>query len=238
MNKTAREIKEKKYERTLRVLRLELDIANPEKPLIERLKDALCMLDERYSYAHHGKWRAIVEIVCDKRLVFYSDIQSVNGGGSWAQAKHKALRKADYTRDMDICEIKELISNGPLANTEMAKSIYEVEHFGLLTKKQLAWIVDVDNGPGLAPGYGGIKIPVKILYRDDEGTQLFRQNAWIKVSFSGATQYQDLYFAFGIFDLVIDTIKGFDKSIRLSYDLEGLLVDAQIAFLADTLKIG
>ncbi len=244
MNKTAREIKEKEYERTLRVLKYKTDVFNPENPLIEKLKELLYYFGEHYRYVHNCKWRAIVEIVLEDgkegKVVFHGDIQSANGGGSWALAKHKALEYLDYTAPMNIDEIKSIIEYSTVGKTEMAKSIMGVESSNQLTEVQRAWIVDVDNGPGLAPGYGGIKIPVKILYRGerpDNAGVLLKQYAWIKASFSGAKDWQDLCFAFQMISCAINAIKDYDESIRVSYDLETLLEDSSVAFWADHVRL-
>lgn len=236
----------KEYDGTMKVLDSYSIAANEENPLVERLQNALYFYGTRYSYTHSRRWRAITQISLAPNTkggkvetAFYADIQSINGGGSWAQAKHKALYSgADFTRQMTVKEIKQIIANDPeFADTEMANSIYDVMSFDQLTEEQLHWLVDVERGPGIAPGYGGIKIPIKIQYRD-ETSKLCKRRGWIMCSFSGAKQWQDLYFALCLFNMIFDAIERYDNSIRVSFEIAGLTRDPEIALWTDLMKLG
>lgn len=148
----------------------------------------------------------------------YLDVQADEGGGSWAQAKIQTLEKcpgwvATHPMEIDeLCSTLEFLGFGEIAEAEI---ISEADIYTDLTPEDIKWLVDVDDGPGLAPGFGGIRIPYRcnfvkeglkkvadgsseILVEDKSQREMIEEAGEVLIAFSGAAQWQDLQFAMRI----------------------------------------
>lgn len=126
----------------------------------------------------------------------YLDVQADEGGGSWAEAKIQTLEKCPgwvATHPMEIDEICSTLSYLGLDDEVISGANYYAE----LTPENIKWLVDVENGPGLAPGFGGIKIPYRcnFIETDEDQRKLVDESGEILIAFSGAAAWQDLQFA-------------------------------------------
>lgn len=129
----------------------------------------------------------------------YLDVQADEGGGSWAQAKIQTLEKCPgwvATHPMEIDEIRSTLDFLGLDD----EVIGEADCYAELTPEDIKWLVDVENGPGLAPGFGGIKIPYRCNFVEvnDDQRELIDESGEVLIAFSGAAAWQDLQFALAV----------------------------------------
>lgn len=146
-------------------------------------------------------WRLIVKVACESgkeappHELMYLDVQADEGGGSWAEAKIQTLEKCPgwvATHPMEIEELTKTLGFLGFDNEAISGAKYYVE----LTPEDIKWLVDVENGPGLAPGFGGIKIPYQCNFvQTDSNGGLVAESGEILIAFSGAAAWQDLQFA-------------------------------------------
>lgn len=164
----------------------------------------------------HG-WRFIAKIVTNTdngtppQQLFYLDLQADEGGGSWAEAKIQTMEQMNLaaTRPLEMQKVMNWIYDARLQNTEHGKEICEdIVEGGILSADQLSaeaihWLVDVKNGPGVAPNFGGLSLSTKChFFKDDDSAKLgikspqpVTETDTIYVAFSGAKAWQDLQFA-------------------------------------------
>jgi len=143
--------------------------------------------------------------------LFYLDIQADEGGGSWAEAKIQTLGKMGLaaTQPLEAQQILNWIYDAGMQETKHGKEICEdVIDGGILASDQLSkeaveWLVDVKNGPGIAPNFGGLKLSAECRFFEENHEASLNSSKWkavtetdtIYVAFSGAKAWQDLQFA-------------------------------------------
>lgn len=149
--------------------------------------------------------------------LLYLDVQADEGGGSWARAKIQTLEKCPgwvATHPMEVDEICDTLKHLGFDNSAEATEISEANLYAELTPEDIKWLVDVEDGPGLAPGFGGIRIPYRcnfvgegtglgkmvagsseVLIECEGQRKLVDEAGEVLIAFSGATQWQDLQFA-------------------------------------------
>lgn len=175
--------------------------------LAATIKRCVGAITKEYDFALPRGWRCIVEMETlpeqksgEPSSLFHLDIQADKGGGSWAEAKIQTLKTRGYvvTRPMDGNELLNAIYDSGLQKTEMGQEICgDITDGGKtssdqLTEAQLKWLVDIENGPGIAPDFGGIQIRSRCHFFED-GKALAETDV-IRVAFSGAKAWQDLMF--------------------------------------------
>lgn len=144
----------------------------------------------------------------------YLDVQADEGGGSWAQAKIQTLEKCPgwvATHPMEIDELCDTLSFLGFDDEAIGGADYYAE----LTPEDIKWLVDVENGPGLAPGFGGIRIPYRCNFvkkntglarmvevglgeNCEEQRGMVDESGEVLIAFSGAAAWQDLQFALAV----------------------------------------
>lgn len=115
--------------------------------------------------------------------LMYLDVQADEGGGSWAEAKIQTLEKCPgwtATHPMEIEEIRNTLDFLGFDD----EVISEADCYTDLTPEDIKWLVDVENGPGLAPGFGGIKIPYQCNFvQTDSNRGLVAESGEILIAF-------------------------------------------------------
>jgi len=183
-----------------------------------KVRDARCKLDsyevvfaiqktteamtQKLKMALPRGWRLIVEVACGgveeipRKELLYLDVQADEGGGSWAEAKIKTLKDHpgwSATHPMEIEELRSAFSHLGFHNRDEAVKINKAKHYTELTPEDIRWLVDVKNGPGIAPGFGGIRIPYRCNFV--KHSKMLAESGEVLIGFSGAAPCQDLQFA-------------------------------------------
>lgn len=98
---------------------------------------------------------------------------------------------------MEIEEIIKTLEYLEFDGHNVAVAIGEANLYAELAPEDIKWLVDVENGPGLAPGFGGIKIPYRCHYME-AGAGMADETGTVLIGFSGGAQWQDLQFALAV----------------------------------------
>lgn len=176
------------------------------------IQKAIGSATRRLKMALPRGWRLIVAVGCKSiegtppHELMYLDVQADEGGGSWAKAKIQTLQKCPgwvATHPMEMGEINEMLKYLGFSDCEEAELVNEAFLYADLTQENIAWLVNTENGPGLAPNFGGIRIPYScnfIAMHDDPETggdkaKMEAEDGEVLIAFSGAAAWQDLQFA-------------------------------------------
>jgi len=129
----------------------------------------------------------------------YLNVQADEGGGSWAEAKIQTLERFPgwaATHPMEIDELYNTLRFLGFDEYTEAETICGANLYAELTPEDIKWLVDVENGPGLAPGFGGIKIPYRCNFvQMNARKEMVAESGEVLIAFSGAAAWQDLQFA-------------------------------------------
>lgn len=160
-------------------------------------------LVRKYSYLVPNGWRLILKMQAtgDAKPYYHIDVQSDNGGGSYAEAKMSTLERFPERAATGGDSLRELLEAlEDWSHTVRYKKISALESIDLLTEDMWLWLRDK---VGFAPCYGGIRIP----YEDKivEGNEISDESGEIRIAFSGASAEQDLFFALMIFRALNDS---------------------------------
>lgn len=181
-------------------------------------------------------WRAIIEMQCDgdDHPYFQLDIQGNKGGGNYAEAKMAMLKRfpelaatgletpsAFAERLRPIFENRSEGQEVPFADVAINK-ISALEYIEQMPKSTAEFLRE----HGLTSYKGAIRVPYDILVTTDHGS-IERTTGEIRISFSGAEEWQDLFFAT---DILADLRQSLDE--LWNYDqiwlnLRGLKADPQ-----------
>ncbi len=154
-----------------------------------QVEDSVC----RYRYLLPRGWRCIIKIKGADRTVAHLDLQSNQGGGSFAEVKMKTLEdwQIAATGCHNLGFIRELINRSPHREAERAQEILKVFSLEELRKIHHEWLRDNFEYTNY---YGGINV-----YYDELSAKLSSadqpERGLIQIAFSGASQEQDTMFA-------------------------------------------
>lgn len=173
--------------------------------LVFAIQKTINAMTERLKVALPRGWRLIVKVACENgkeappHELMYLDVQADEGGGSWAAAKIQTLEKCPgwvATHPMEIEELCDTLKFLGFSDCDEAVDLCEANLYAELTPEDIKWLVDVENGPGLAPGFGGIRIPYRCNFMQTEASnKLVDESGEVLIAFSGAAAWQDLQFA-------------------------------------------
>ena len=199
--------------------------------ILGKLERLVC----EHKYLVPNGWRCIVRMQRYEGLhpyYYHLDVQSDRGGGSWAEAKMhtvETLEGCGATFPMSIKELCDVLED--CYESDFADEFSKCENVASLSKEQMARLVDCENGPGIAPGYGGIAVPYdRLIVKEDRAMS---EKGEIRVAFSGASQEQDLFFAL----IVFRTLRGLFMGEHCWIDLGELEKIPPIKFWLDLLQI-
>ncbi len=186
--------------------------------LLTTIQRAAKAATSEYDFLVPRGWQLIVKMKSDEETYFHLHLQE-GAGGSYAAAKMSTLEKfpeqaytgADATKDI-LYMLEQLEKD----DHDIVDEIVKAESPAHLTKIQREWLRDTC---GIASMYGGIRIPYEFLINADEP-----QNAEgeILITFSGASQEQDVFFATWLLGAIQETLTRTQENIQHDYDLTEL----------------
>ena len=200
---------------------------------LRRLERLVC----NFAYLVPNGWRCIAKMQAEgDETPFWSiDVQGNRGGGDYAEAKMNTLElfpDRAATGGESVSDLMQMLEKLDQNTTGIAKLIKGLGDLGQMTKEMYEWVRD---GAGIAPYYGGIRIPYEDLIVD--GDEIKNESGEIRISFSGASEEQDLFFALSVFKAMNDSfvelypntqgwlnLRGLEKipAIKLWIDLLGV----------------
>lgn len=197
-------------------------------------------------------WRCCVEFQRDEEYnpYYQLDIESNKGGGSFAPVKMRMLHlcpeinaTGDTSLALLISTLREM-QHGvdenaiePLINHLSSLHSAEDINFGVWTELKTF---------GLTHWYGGIRVPYDVLVTEhtdgpcasDEGGQDVRQTEGeIRITFSGAKEWQDTFFCFQIFRRIQTVLNNLWTKDQIWYNLRGFSDDPALSFWVKALEI-
>jgi hypothetical protein len=167
--------------------------------ILRTLERLIC----EYKYVVPNGWRFIMKMrTTDSTEPYYHlDVQSNRGGGSFAEVKMVTLESHDIasTGSIDLLRLVEIIEEGYSSDScdvcqEILGEVRKLENASQMSKQLAEKIRDTCN---VTPFHGGIRIPYEDLIIN--GNETSKETGEILLSFSGASQEQDIFFALSVF---------------------------------------
>lgn len=206
-------------------------------------------------------WRCIIEFQRyndnDTEPYYILDIQSNQGGGDYAAAKMEMLKhfpdRAATGGDTpdDFCKILEDFKSthrppGQRIPSDLADPILnKLIHLNRLSELDSDYW-DILKRYGLTHWYGGIRIPYDILVTEhgeaflagEKGKQHVNETTGeIRIAFSGAKEWEDVFIAFCIFGNLQNTLNELWDRDQIWFNLRGIENDPHLAVWLDLLDI-
>ena len=203
-------------------------------------------LTEDHAYALSDGWRAIIKIqeADAAEPYFLIDAQSELGGGDFAETKMRMLElyPGMVASGLDVPEefVKRLETSLDLfteeqreAFTALADNIAAVsrnEHlFGPLNET-------LRERLGVTTYRGAIRVPYELICGDENGV-LGKHYGEIRIAFSGAKEWQDMFFVCQLLDAFQHYARSAWRADQLQLRLGALRQDSQYAMWLNLLKI-
>ncbi|MCL2002019.1 hypothetical protein FWG76_01280 [Candidatus Saccharibacteria bacterium] len=167
---------------------------------LRRLERLVC----NFAYLVPNGWRCIAKMQAtgDESPFWHIDVQGNKGGGSFAEAKMQTLEffpKKAATGEKDILELIRMCESRG-ANDSFLSLIKNLASPDNITREKHEFIRD---NFGITSFYGGVRIPYEDLIV--EGDKINSETGEIRISFSGASAEQDLFFALSAFKAINDS---------------------------------
>lgn len=192
-------------------------------------------------------WRCAIEFqrTEDSTPYYMLDIQSNQGGGEYAPIKMTMLKQFPdraATGGDTPATFSQLI-DGHVPLDVATPIIDKLAHMKRLTELDDEYW-EILSHYGLTHWYGGIRIPYDILVTESDDT-LFasskqtvnRTKGEIRIAFSGAKEWEDVFFAFCIFMDLQNTLDQLWDQDQIWYNLRGLKADPHLEVWLDLLGI-
>lgn len=186
--------------------------------LVTAIQRAIIRATSEYGFTVPRGWQLIVKMKSGESTFFHLHLQE-GAGGSYAIAKMATLEnfpEQPYTGADGRNDLLYMLERLGKKDTGIVNEISSVESPDQLSKVQKEWLRDTCK---IASMYGGIRIPYEFLANADEP---HTNTGEILISFSGASQEQDLFFAIWILDSIQHTLAQTQENIQHSYELEDL----------------
>ncbi len=198
-------------------------------------------------------WRCCIEFQRDEehKPYYQLDIESNKGGGSFAPVKMQMLKicpSINATGTASIDDIRDALQNiNPKGvDNEITKSLLEELDEMECLPDFLDVIWEKLKDCGITHWYGGIRIPYDILLTDytddscngDKSKQDVRQTTGeIRITFSGAREWQDTFFCFCLFGHIQHTLNTLWEKDQIWYSLGELECYPDLRFWIFTLGV-
>lgn len=213
--------------------------------VLRELKRAVAEFD----YLVRGGWRMMMSDTVWganrglREIGLALDMQSDCGTGSFAEAKMQTLQNFQdmaLTRPMEKRELIYTVERILLARTDLSSDadkaalemLRECEDVSVIPEEGWKWMRDRLR---LAPCYGGIRVPYEQIVLD--GKKPRTVGGELKVVFSGASEEQDLMFAFRVLRAVQRACEWNLPARQISYDFGRLRADPVARMWMDLLRI-
>jgi hypothetical protein len=155
----------------------------------------------RYEGVLPNGWRFIIkmQIDGDTEPYYHLDVQSNKGGGNFAEVKMATLEAEGVAASgaVDLARLVEIVESAEGDTPDkrrVLKALSELEDVGQASKELWRTIRDSYN---VTAYHGAVRIPYEDLIA--EGGAVTEEHGEIRISFSGASQEQDLFFALSVF---------------------------------------
>lgn len=187
-------------------------------PLVTAIQRSAKRATSEYGFIVPRGWQLVVKMKSGEDTFFHLHLQE-GEGGSYAVAKMATLEnfpEQPYTGADGRGDLLYMLEQLGKKDAEIINEISDIESPDQLSKIQKEWLRDTCK---IASMYGGIRIPYEFLVNADEP---LTNEGEILISFSGASQEQDLFFAIWILDSIQHTLAQTQENIQHSYNLEDL----------------
>lgn len=197
-------------------------------------------------------WRCCIEFQRenDAEPYYLLDLQSNGGGGDFAPMKMQTLRafpRLCGTGTLTMADIHRLIQDGKLVTTEAFRAhLLSTKDIGRLASDDWAMLEKAK----ITHWYGGIRIPYDILVTEysrgdcwrsdgsDEPEQTVNETKGeIRITFSGAKEWQDTFFCFCIFERIQSILNSLWDKDQIWYNLRGFKDVPNLQFWVEALNI-
>lgn len=238
-----------------------LDYKSQEQPeLNARIMRVIESLVCRHRNILPNGWRCIIEFQNynnDTEPYYILDIQSNQGGGDYAPTKMQMLKHfpdrhatgGDTPADI-ISALQLLKSTSHCPDKRISSTVADPILEKLSKIKRLSEL-DSDYWEvlahyGITHWYGAIRIPYEILATEHGGPTLSGKSAnqsvktipgEIRISFSGAKEWEDAFIALCIFGNIQSILSDLWNQDQIWYNLRGISADPHLAFWLDMLNI-
>lgn len=222
-------------------------------------------MTNEYADAVADGWRVIIEMCSveeyphDADRYFYLDVQSDQGGGDYAEAKMSTLHFSDLAatgleEPMKFAKWlanSTYIFNGGDNGDRFERSIdriCELDYIEQMPRDVAEYLREL----GLTSYKGAIRAPYEISITEDDDDHKSERGE-IRIAFSGAEEWQDLFFATSILSCVQRTLESDDEcliacmqqiepldddsSMSIKFDLHGLQDNPQTNMWLKLLKL-
>lgn len=198
-----------------------------------------------HKYAVEDGWRAIIEMQCEgeDHPYFQLDIQSNRGGGNYAEAKMQMLKRfpdlaatglespSDFAgRIRPYFDDRPDDQKVPFADVAMNK-IAALEYIEQMPKGTAEFLRE----HGLTSYKGAIRVPYEILVSTEHGID--RTNGEIRIAFSGAEEWQDMFFTMDILADLRQSLNELWEYDQIWFNLRSLEADPQTKMWLNLLGI-
>lgn len=184
-----------------------------------------------HSSAVKDGWRAIIEMQCyyEDDPYFRLDVQSNRGGGNYAEAKMAMLDNfgdlpatgLEDPKHFVEC-INQFFDGFPDASTihEIVCRISVLDYIEQMPKD----VAEFLREHGLTSYKGAIRVPYEILVSTEQGS-IGTETGEIRIAFSGAEEWQDLFFATEILAELQQALNKFWECDQIWFNLRDLQAD-------------
>lgn len=206
-----------------------------DNALATKLMDTMDTMTDEFSFVLPRGWRFITKIVTKIEpdsspcLLLYLDLQADQGGGSWAEAKIQTMERTGLaaTQPLKTQTVLNLVRVTSTQETKYRDEILQktTNWAGTFDTSQFSpeaihWLVDVKDGPGIAPNFGGLRLSAECRCFLEKNKPSVEKDT-IYVAFSGGAAWQDLQFATAALECIIHHLDSLpDESF--GFDLKSL----------------
>lgn len=201
----------------------------------------------RYRPVLTDGWRCCIEFQRkdDTEPYYLLDLQSNGGGGDFAPIKMQMLKlfpEVCATGNVSLLRILEVLAEIDDVDDNLFERLTEMSATDELTAQD--W--DILKEFGITHWYGGIRIPYDILatdvtepFLDSESAEqsVNEKKGEIRITFSGAKEWQDTFFCFCIFERVQSILNSLWDKDQIWYNLRGFKDVPNLQFWMEALNI-
>lgn len=208
--------------------------------IMRLIEEVVC----QYRSSLPNGWRVVVKLQGDgdDKPFYHLDLMSNASGGDFAPVKMQMLERfpelsatgIDSTADM-VNRIESLTESGIIPEGRAV-------HFSGILAAEASKLTDLPEDDwwmlsryGLTHWYGGLRIPYDSLVT--EGDSIHNKKGEIRVAFSGAKEWQDVFFALRIFYGIQVIMNELWSSDQIWYNLRELQKDPVIGFWINNLEL-
>ena len=191
-------------------------------------------------------WRAIIEMQCngEDHPYFLLDVQSNRGGGNYAEVKMAMLKRFGDLAATGLDSVGTFLDRiTPVLKDQPEGQEIPYADAALTKIAGLEYIEQMPKGTaeflrehGLTSYKGAIRVPYEILVSTEEG-KIDPTSGEIRIAFSGAEEWQDMFFATDILAELQQSLNELWEHDQIWLNLRGLRANHQTAMWLKLLGI-